>query len=170
MRRPPLPCLLVAGAALADPNFAKAVVLLLEWTDEGAFGLVLNRPTDLPVEDHLPEWAPTVEPPAVVHLGGPVQSEVAIGLDVTKGRIPTLVDLASTASGEFDAVRVFAGYAGWGAQQLEDELAGDAWHLTGWRPEDLRSGVGDDLWRQIMRRQPGTVAFEATFPDDLSVN
>jgi putative transcriptional regulator len=162
--------LLVAGAVLVDPNFARAVVLLLEWTDEGAFGLILNRPTDLEVEDHLPEWVSVVELPAVVHLGGPVQPEVAIGLDVTRGRVPSLIDLSSPETTAYEAVRVFAGYAGWGARQLDDELEGDAWHIAGWRPEELRPGVGDELWRQVMKRQPGTVAFEATFPDDLSVN
>jgi putative transcriptional regulator len=170
MRHPPLPFLLTAGAVLADPNFSKAVVLLLEWNEEGAFGLILNRPTDLAVEDHLPEWAHVVERPAVVHVGGPVQREVAIGLDVTRGQVPSLIDLSSPEAGHCEALRVFAGYSGWGARQLEAELGSDAWHLTGWRPEDLRPGVGDDLWRRVMRRQPGTVAFESTFPDDLSVN
>ncbi len=169
MTRPPLPCLLVAGARMSDPNFHQAVVLLLEWTDEGALGLVLNRPSDVEIEDHLPALALLAPEPRVVHVGGPVQPDVAIGLDVTPGGAPILVDLSAELS-PHAVVRVFAGYAGWGPAQLEEELAGDAWHLAGWKPADLVAGEGPALWRRVLRRQPGTMAFESLFPDDLSAN
>ena len=126
MPRQPMPCVLLAGAGLLDPNFVKTVVLLLEWNDEGAFGLVLNRPTDIEVGEHLPEWAPRTTTPAVVHVGGPVQQDVAIGLNVTRGVVPTLVDLAETPDDSQDlSVRVFAGYAGWGPLQPHFRGAGE---------------------------------------------
>jgi putative transcriptional regulator len=154
---------------MGDPNFHQTVVLLLEWSDEGALGLVLNRPTDVEIASHLPSIAQLSPEPRVVHVGGPVQTDVAIGLDVTPGVIPELVDVSSDLVSD-RVVRVFAGYAGWGSSQLDQELAMDAWHLAGWQPADLAAGQGPELWRRVLRRQPGTVAFEALFPDDLTAN
>ena len=64
---------------LLDPNFHQSVILLCEHGASGAFGLVLNRPTEEPVEDHLPDWAPITTEPAVVFVGGPVSNEIAPG-------------------------------------------------------------------------------------------
>jgi putative transcriptional regulator len=154
---------------MGDLNFHQTVVLLLEWTEEGAFGLVLNRPTDVMIEEHLPEVARLAPDPKTVHVGGPVQTEIAIGLDVTRGSIPALVDLTADLD-EGRTIRVFAGYSGWGDMQLEQEMAAEAWHLAGWRPTDLVPGQDSDLWRAVLRRQPGTVAFESLYPDDLAAN
>jgi putative transcriptional regulator len=169
MTRPSPPFLLVAGVGLGDPNFHQTVVLVLEWNDEGAFGLVLNRPTDLAIDEHLPEVAHLAADPKTVHFGGPVQTEIAIGLDVTPGTNPALVDLASPVDGDL-SVRVFAGYSGWGEMQLDQEIATQAWHVSRWIPADLRPGHGPALWRTVLRRQPGTVAFESLYPDDLAAN
>lgn len=154
---------------MGDPNFHQTVVLLLEWNDEGALGLVLNRPTDLAIDEHLPDVAHLAAAPKTVHVGGPVQTEIAIGLDVTPGTTPTLVDLASLLDGVL-SVRVFAGYAGWGEMQLDQEIAAQAWHVSRWIAPDLEPGRGPALWRAVLRRQRGTVAFESLYPDDLAAN
>lgn len=169
MDRPPLPCLLISTPSLIDPNFERTVILLVEWSADGALGVVLNRPTEMAIVDYLPEWEAVLAPPGVIHIGGPVEPDVAIGLAITAGAAPTLVDLAdqTCVSGQ---VRVFSGYTGWGPRQLEHELAEGAWHLARWKPDDLVPGQRRELWRQVLRRQPGTMAFESTFPDDLSAN
>ena len=169
MIRPSPPFLLVAGVGLDDPNFHQTVVLVLEWNEEGAFGLVLNRPTDLAIDEHLPDVAHLAGDPKTVHFGGPVQTEIAIGLDVTPGKSPTLVDLASALDGDL-SLRVFAGYSGWGEMQLDQEIAAQAWHVSRWIPADLKPGNGPALWRAVLRRQRGTVAFESLYPDDLAAN
>lgn len=123
--------LLLAGPTLIDPNFFRAVVLVLEHTEEGAIGVILNRPTDLPVHEALPTWSSAVSEPEVVFVGGPVGAGTAIalgrGLDVDElvGSFG-MVDLDAEPD-EFRDVRLFSGYAGWGAGQLESELAQNAW-------------------------------------------
>jgi putative transcriptional regulator len=169
--------LLVASPVLLDPNFVRAVVLLLQHDEEGAVGVILNRPTEEPVERHLPEWTNHLEEPPVVFLGGPVEPSVAIGVARTDtpadAELPgvDLVDLGSDPAGQLDGgVRVFSGYAGWGAGQLEDELAEGAWLVLNAWAEDVFSEQPEDLWSQVLRRQGGRIAMLATFPFDPSLN
>src|SRR5439155_8820672 len=126
--------LLVATPLLTDPNFDRTVVLMLEDNDEGALGLVLNRPSELVVEEPLPDWADLSAPPPVVFVGGPVSVSSVIAL-ARRTQAPDELDETWTAVlgpiGVLDLtadatllqavvgdVRVFAGYAGWGAEQL----------------------------------------------------
>lgn len=176
--------LLVATPVIGDPNFERTVVLLLEHDDEGAVGVVLNRPTDVAVLDPLPEWSALSADPSVVFVGGPVEQSAAIGLARVRdangaegfhpvlGRIGTL-DL-SRDPGDLDAgveqVRIYAGYAGWGAGQLEHELAADAWFVVDAMPDDVLSPDPDDLWAQVLRRQGGDLALLSRCPRDPSLN
>ena len=170
--------LLVASPLLEDPNFHKTVVFLLQHDLEGAVGVVLNRPSQEPVESHLPEWAMRLEDPPVIFVGGPVDPAVAIGVvrsdrpaDPTALRGVGMVDLAGDpAASTPGPVRVFSGYAGWGPGQLEAELAEGAWMVLGAYEDDVftRDPVG--LWSAVLRRQGGTVAMLATFPIDPSMN
>jgi putative transcriptional regulator len=173
--------LLVASPALLDPNFARTVVLITEHTEEAAMGLVLNRPTELQVSDAVPVLAELVAPGDHVYEGGPVQPEAVVALAefddpsasaaIAFGRIGFLRadgDLATVGTVERH-VRVFCGYAGWGAGQLEAEQEQDAWIVVPALPADLFPG-DDDLWRAVLRRQGGQVAMLALMPDDLSSN
>ena len=131
--------LLVAGPALLDPNFRRTVVLLGEHGEDGAMGLVLNRVSDVTVADAVPPIADLVDDGELVHVGGPVQPQAvvvladfvephragALVLD-TIGFLPGDVD-DETDLGELRTVRVYAGYAGWGPGQLEDELDEQSW-------------------------------------------
>ena len=144
--------LLVSVPTLADPNFFRSVVFVIEHTDEGAVGLVLNQPTDALLTDALPDWADVAAPPAVAFVGGPVQQhDAVIGLarvgrvedsdawQPLLGRVGT-VDLARTPAdvrGDLEAVRVFAGYSGWGPGQLDDELEREGWFVVDALPGDL---------------------------------
>jgi putative transcriptional regulator len=67
-------------------------------------------------------------------------------------------------------LRVFSGYAGWGAGQLEAEIEEGSWYVVLALPGDLLSAEPETLWRQVLRRQPGELAYVATFPDDPAMN
>ena len=166
--------LLIASPHLLDPNFFRSVVLILEHDDEGALGVILNRPSTSGLDDDLPEWAPLLAEPEVVFVGGPVQQQVAVGLAEGVGGSAVdgvgLVDL-SAAPGELTApVRVYAGYAGWTAGQLEAELRDGGWIIAPAEPADVFAADPAGLWRAVLKRQPGPTSLLATFPDDPGLN
>jgi putative transcriptional regulator len=181
--------LLVASPVLGDPNFERSVVLLVDHDEEGALGVVLNRPTTVSVGAVVPAWGDYTTGPPQVFKGGPVGEDSALALGALApghdsdadepdgfrrlfGTIG-LVDLDAEPddlAAELRAVRVFAGYAGWGPGQLEDELAEQAWFVVESLPGDAFSDVPERLWRDVLRRQGGDLALVATFPDDPSLN
>lgn len=175
--------LLVATPPLVDPNFDRTVVLLLEHGDAGAVGIVLNRPSDTRVAEALPGWELLAAEPSIVFVGGPVGEDAAIALgaarrpDAGAGWLPVVEEVGTIdlhrdpddVSGDIAAVRIFAGYAGWGPGQLESELAQDAWLVLPGRPDDVM-GPPDDLWKRVLRRQGGRLAWLANAPADPTVN
>lgn len=175
--------LLVAEPMLGDPNFDRTVVLMVEHSAEGAMGLVLNRPSDVAVDEALPEWAPLVSAPAVVHIGGPVEERsgwcvARVDEPGRPGFVPLLGDvgLLDLGADPFEvrpvvrAARLFAGYSGWGAGQLERELADDAWFVVPAQPDDPFLPDGAALWSRILARQGGPLSRLAHFPPDPSLN
>ncbi len=176
--------LLVAMPPLVDPNFDRTVVLVLEHNDEGALGVVLNRPGDRTVADVVPAWGDVASDPAVVFAGGPVEPDAVIGLarapttESADGWAPVLgavgtVDLSRDpidVPGPLEWLRLFAGYAGWGAGQLEAEVTAGAWIVTAPESSDAFGDNPDGLWRAVLARQPGRVAWMANYPDDPSLN
>lgn len=174
--------LLVATPDLGDPNFDRSVVLLLEHTPEGAVGVVLNRPSETPLDEAGTEWDGWDElasDPPVVFVGGPVARTAVIclarlGEGGAEGFQPVLgdvgiADLTRPPRG-IDAVRVFAGYAGWGDGQLESEVAAGAWFVLDAVPDDALTSDPDDLWREVLRRQGGRLSLFAACPPDPSLN
>lgn len=172
--------LLVAAPLLADPNFERTVVLVVEHDDDGTVGLVLNRPSAIPVAEAVAAWGPAtaLAPPAVVFEGGPVSPEVAIGLGATAGERAvvgniSVVDLAGSLAAQASpdiAVRLFAGYAGWGPGQLSDEFDAGAWYAVDADPSDVLCPTPSTLWQQVLRRQHSTLRLLAAFPSDPSDN
>lgn len=177
--------LLVASLSLTDPNFFRTVVLMCMHDEDGALGLVLNRPLEEEaVEDHLPQFAPLAAHPRVVFQGGPVQTGSALVLGRHHDWVITpttnavvrrtaLLDLAAPfeeLEPTLAEVRVFAGYAGWTAGQLESELEQEAWFVVDAFESDLFSGDPESLWRTVLRRQPGKLAMFAFAPADPNVN
>jgi putative transcriptional regulator len=174
--------LLVATPSLLDPNFHQTVVLLLEHTDEEALGLVLNRPGSLSVAEPLPAWVDLVTEPALLFVGGPVQPEAVLGLGRVRqdfageelrlvvGRVG-VVDLTREESrADLEAVRLFAGYAGWGGGQLESELMLQAWFVVDAEAGDVFDADPDSLWRRVLGRQDGPLAQLANYPKDPRLN
>ena len=174
--------LLISNPIMGDPNFYRTVILMLEDGEEGSMGLVLNRPSDELVGIHLPVWADTVAPPDVIFVGGPVMTDIAIGI----GRGPVvpadewdpvvedvgLIDVAFTPDhwGGLDSARIFAGYSGWIPGQLEAEMTVDSWIVCEALPGDALDPEPDTLWQRVLSRQPGRVSLYASFPEDLSAN
>ncbi len=178
--------LVVATPVLRDPHFDRAVVLLLQHDDEdGALGVILDRLTGTSVEEVLPGWGVLAAEPGLVHEGGPVQREAAICLgrarpggsssgafsDVEGSPGLGTVDLDSEP-GELgvDAIRVFAGYAGWSPGQLEAEVEEGAWWVLDSLPGDVLTPRPDLLREQVLRRQGPPLAFAALLPEDPSLN
>lgn len=177
--------LLVATPILGDPNFDRTVVLLLEHSEEGAVGLVLNRPSKTEVAEPLPEWDEVAAVPSVIFVGGPVSQSAVIGLarcdsgtsDAAGWRavgggiaIVDLTDAAPDVAAPIEALRLFAGYAGWGSFQLEAEIDAGAWWVVDAAPDDALSPDPEGLWSAVLRRQRGRLAIHAFFPDDPSAN
>jgi putative transcriptional regulator len=182
--------LLVATPQLVDPNFRRSVVLIVEHEQEGGtLGVVLNRPTEVPVDQVLPPWSELVTGPSVVFQGGPVALDSALALAHVPGTDEPLgwralngspavarvglVDLdvpPEIIAPEVARLRVFAGYAGWGTGQLRSEIDEGAWYVLPAESGDVFAEDPDGLWPAVLRRQGGELAFVATFPEDPSLN
>lgn len=173
--------LLVSSPALVDPNFRRTVVLIAHHDDDGAMGLVLSRPSDLPATQAVPtlEGLPGADDP--VFVGGPVQPEAFMVLaefdDVGEAAAPIMQGLGfMPADSEPDELsirrlRLFAGYSGWGAGQLEAELEEDSWIVVDAQPDDAFAPDPDELWRSVLRRKGGPfAALMATMPFDPELN
>ena len=177
--------LLVATPALQDPNFVDSVVLLLDIDDDGALGVILNRPTALAVGEVLDPWSGSVASPDVLFEGGPVspdaalavawlrdQSDVPVGFREVTGRLG-LLDLDTPpelVEGALLGLRIFAGYAGWGLEQLVGEIDEGAWYVVDAEAGDAFRTETEGLWRDVLRRQPGELAWHSTRPADPDQN
>jgi putative transcriptional regulator len=182
--------LLVATPMLADPNFRRTVVLVVEDEPaEGTLGVVLNRPTDIPVGQVLQAWTDFVTGPSVVFKGGPVAPNSALALAIAGGgdepvgwrplegsavmaRVG-LVDLDAPPellAGGIVSLRVFAGYAGWSPGQLQSEIDEGAWYVLSGEPDDAFAAEPEQLWQAVLRRAGGTHALVATYPEDPGLN
>lgn len=181
--------LLVATPAL-DPtsgqgSFARTVIQLLQHSaEDGALGVVVNRPTGTDLREVLPGWALLAPDPLVIFQGGPVQQTAAICLGRLAGPAPAdatyvavpgarwlaTVDLDQDAAEPVQEVRVFAGYAGWSPGQLEAEVEQGSWWVLDALPGDCFSTEPERLWRHVLRRQGLPLALAATYPDDPSLN
>ena len=178
--------LLVATPPLEDPNFDRTVVYMLEHHDEGALGVIINRPTPEQLDEPLDRWVDLQSSPSGVFAGGPVEPDALIALAYTRQPIAVPTDELSPVSGrvvsadltvdpalvaaDLEAVRIFRGYAGWGPGQLEVEIEAGAWLVLDPDPGDLFGQEPEELWRNVLRRQGGRLAWLADAPDDLSAN
>ncbi|GIG30696.1 YqgE/AlgH family protein [Cellulomonas marina] len=179
--------LLVATPRLEHPTFRRTVILLLDHADGGAFGVVVNRPLEVDVAAVLPAWQPWVSAPRYLFQGGPVGLDSALGVvavpSAPGGRTPVGVDRVVASFGLLDLdlepadvvaqvpdLRIFAGYAGWSAGQLEEEVAEGSWWVLDARPEDPFAADPQELWHRVLRRQPSDLALYSTWPDDLTLN
>ena len=174
--------LLIASPALIDPNFARTVVLITEHGPEGAMGVVLNRPSEIEVGNVAPELATIVVDGEPVFIGGPVQPQALVVLaEFSDSRAAAWIiaeDVgfvaAETEYGDLADVvrrgRVYAGYSGWDAGQLEGELAEEAWIVEPPMPAELFPDDPLALWQDVLARKGGQFALIAKMPEDPSLN
>ncbi|MGI9557851.1 MAG: YqgE/AlgH family protein [Solirubrobacterales bacterium] len=173
--------LLVASPTLLDPNFARSVVLITEHNEDGAMGIVLNRPSEAPVAQVVPDLAEiAAEEP--VFVGGPVQPEalVVLGEFADHGAAAWIVaaDVGLVAAdSELSELsrsvrrgRVYAGFSGWGEGQLESELEEEAWIVEPPIPTELFPDDPETLWNDVLDRKGGQYALLARMPADPSMN
>lgn len=173
--------LLVAAPSLVDPNFRRSVVLVCDHGEEGALGVVLTRPSEASVAEAVPHFAELVGMDDVVFVGGPVEPQAVLALAEydepdreavvlgTVGFVSADADPALLAATTRRA-RVFAGYSGWTAGQLEAEIEEGAWIVAPAEPDDAFCEDADALWNVALRRLGGQYAFLATMPPDPSAN
>lgn len=174
--------LLVAGPTLLDPNFARTVVLVVEHDDDGAMGLVLNRPSPIPAEQAVPELGDALAPDERLWMGGPVQTTSVVVVadfpdadaDALRVRGDVGIVLPDSDLDEIGAsvrrARAFLGYAGWGPGQLDSELERDDWIIADFLEPDAFTDDPDHLWNTVLGRKGGPYALLATMPPDPSVN
>jgi len=177
--------LLVASPLLLDPNFHRTVALICAHDEHGAFGLVLNRPLGFALPPELGAWAPRVSEPSTVFHGGPVAPEQVLALGrLVEGAQPPegwtrvlgrvgLLDLGRDDLADhpsIEAVRLFAGHAGWGGGQLEGEIGGEAWFVVEAREGDVFTASTERMWNDVLGRQPSRLALFEHFPPDVSLN
>ena len=165
---------LIASPALSD-FFERAVVLVIEHTDEGAMGLVLNRPSETMVAEAVPTFASLGDDGDVVHVGGPVGQNSVVAL----GEFDDPEESTRLVTGDVGVIdpehsesllrlRVYAGHTGWGPGQLEAELEQEAWVVGDPEPDDPFSD--GDLWAEALARMGGKYALLSTMPSDPSLN
>ncbi len=177
--------LLVATPELGDDLFARSVVFMLQHDEQTAEGVMLNKPLDAPVDDVLPGWQAGASEPRRVFQGGPVQLDSAIGLAGLPGDgdpppglkrlfgAVALVDLDAPQEivwPQVSALRIFAGYSGWSADQLAQEQARGGWYVVEAELGDVFDADPATLWRRVLRRQPGPLGWVSTYPVDPALN
>jgi putative transcriptional regulator len=176
--------LLISVPDTGDDNFDRTVVLILEHDESGALGVVLNRPSETAIDEHLPFLGVPVASPAVFFVGGPVSiggllALGRVGADAPAQDVTPIIGplvaidpealLEERISG-IDLMRLYTGYSGWAPGQLDAELAAGAWHVAEAHPDDVLCADPEALWRSVMRRQGGRLRSQSLFPDDVTTN
>ncbi len=175
--------LLLDGGKLGGSFFHRTVVLVCQHDEEGAFGLVLNRPTQTKIGEAVVADLPEVLKEQTLYLGGPVQTNalsylhsdiflpnasVMPYLDLGHS-LDTLIELAQSNS-PTQKVKVFAGYAGWSPGQLDDEMRRKAWLTHPASLELVFTEEPEKLWQTILRAKGPEYRLLSETPEDLSWN
>lgn len=160
----------IAGRGLSDPNFSESVVLLLEYDAEGALGLIVNRPTEVPLTDLLPEVEEIKERSDVVYVGGPVSKDRIVLLMRSdehprdSGRVfaDTYVSSsmetlkhAVTLTRDGGTFHAYVGYAGWGPGQLDNEVSRGDWHISPAEEAIVFDRAADEIWHELIKKNSG---------------
>jgi putative transcriptional regulator len=158
---------LVASRHLFDPNFSETVVLLTEYTSEGAMGVVINRPTEIQLSEVLPEIKELQQRKDLVYIGGP-GARTAMLLLVRSNRRPegahpvfddiyvsgsrTVLKQMTKSAAATSTFRAYAGYAGWAPGQLDQEVARGDWYILPADAATIFEKASDSVWPELIRR------------------
>ena len=175
--------LIIASPRVMDPNFRRTVVLVTEHSDMGAMGLVLNRPSETPVAEVVPDLVPIAHAEDLVHVGGPVAAtsvvvlaefddprRAALIVDGDLGFVPAEAAEDGGSDEGLRRRRVFAGHSGWGPGQLEAELEDDDWIISDPARDDVFAHDAEGLWATALKRLGREYALLTTMPNDPSLN
>src|SRR5271154_1497771 len=174
--------LLLASPTLHDPNFMRTVVLIGVHSEQGAMGVVLNRPSEVTVGEAVPQLEHALDEQEPVYVGGPVQPSSIVFL--AEFLEPSLAGMLVVGRIGFPApdagieqlahatarTRGVAGHGGWGRGQRDAERAGGDWIAHPAEPQDIFTDVPEDLWSGVLTRKGGSYALIARMPLDPSVN
>jgi putative transcriptional regulator len=165
--------LLCADRTLKDPNFAQTVILIVKYDDEGTLGLILNRRSDVAISKLLDDWKEAKGHNEPIFVGGPVEEGTLLGLvrsrakseeagailrDVhlvsDRGQLQRMLQTAAAP----DKFRLYAGYAGWAPEQLEEEIDVGAWHLFPGDANTVFDSDPDSLWTRMIKKTETQIA------------
>ena len=176
--------ILISEPYLPDPNFERTVILLCDHNEEGSFGFVLNKPSNLYVADIIED---VDEFKATVYVGGPVQQdtlhyiykgdnilegseEIAKGL-YWGGNFEQLMALINNRTLNKEDFRFFVGYSGWGSNQLDEEIEQNSWIISkGLAPNLLFDTKSEDLWKVVLKNMGGRYEMISKYPSDPRLN
>lgn len=174
--------LLLATPELLDPNFYRAVVLVIEHNNDGAIGVVINRQSDLFSVDVLPKWNHSADSASYLHWGGPVQQESFLALILCQDHLVKkpneltarieVLDLNQEILDMTNAIsaRLYSGYAGWSSGQLNAEISTGGWIVVDAVDTDPFGENPSDLWADVLARQEGFLSRLSQYPDDPRMN
>ena len=174
--------LLLSEPFSQDPNFKRTVVLLANHNEEGSVGFVLNRPMELKLEQIIDEF-PNSELP--IWDGGPVQRDSLFYIHTLGDAVPDSIPIFGNLfwNGNFETIkalikgnkiaeneiRLFIGYSGWSAGQLENEIKQNAW-LVAPATTDVVMNAGKDsdekLWKEVLKSMGKDYSILANFPEN----
>jgi putative transcriptional regulator len=173
---------LIASPSIHDPNFRRTVVFVTAHTDEGAVGLILNRRSETSVGEAVPQLSAVTDGAEPVYVGGPVNPDGVAVLaefeDPEEAGVVVMDEIGFVAldvaleegAPDLERARVFAGVAGWGPEQLEDELERDDWIIEPAEADDIFTDDPEHLWSDVLRRKGGQYELVARMPLDPSLN
>ena len=170
---------LVASRELGDPNFAESVILLIQYdSDHGAMGLIVNRRTDVTLARVFSDLKEAKGRTDTVYVGGPVELDNVLALlkseskpedskhvfgDVYLVSSKALLEKTLSAQVESKSFRVYVGYAGWGAGQLEHEIALGGWHIMAADACSVFHSEPESVWPRLIRRTEQQIARAAVY-------
>lgn len=164
---------LVSPRRSPDPNFSETVVLLVRYGEDGAMGLVINRPMKLTMSKLFPEHSAEKAKDGAVYSGGPVMRNGALALIRSKTRLENaqhvlgdvymisdraFFDKSVAANLPATTFRVYLGYSGWARDQLENELDHQLWHVMPGELSSVFDTEPESLWPRLVRRTELQVA------------
>jgi len=175
--------ILISEPFLQDNYFKRSIILLTEHSEEGSVGFVLNKPINLNANEVINDFPKT---DALISLGGPVNTNTLHYIHTLGDIIPGSVKVLENIywGGDFEIVkrliesgnlvkeqiRFFLGYSGWHKQQLEDELADNAWVVTELSPQEIMAPISKHFWKTALKRMGKKYEMWSNFPENPQMN
>lgn len=175
--------ILISEPFLIDYYFKRSVVLLAEHNEEGSFGLILNKPVNLPLNEVLKDFPPF---DGKVFLGGPVKTDSLYFIHTLGEQIENSLEITDGLfwGGDIEAIRemivigqikpsdikFFVGYSGWISKQLEGELARNSWLVANIKARQVMESNPELLWKDCLNKLGGAYSYWQNFPSDPGMN